>query len=83
VLPQLRLPPDWFALWGPQGLPAPIVERTHKEMLAAINTPDMQEWLQVNGIHPMGSTPAQLAQMLDEGVATYVQLMAGIDLQAQ
>jgi tripartite-type tricarboxylate transporter receptor subunit TctC len=51
----------WFAMYGPAGLPPPVLARLEKAVAAAIHTPAMQERLQKLGYEPVGSTSAELA----------------------
>lgn len=51
----------WFAMYGPAGLPAPVLARLERAVSAAVHKPAMQERLRKLGYEPVGSTSAQLA----------------------
>jgi tripartite-type tricarboxylate transporter receptor subunit TctC len=65
----------WLAIMAPAGTPAPIVERLHKEIVAAVAAPDTRETLDKNGAEPLTSTPAELAAMMRDGVKKYAQVV--------
>src|SRR5439155_6532941 len=49
---------SWFGIVAPAGTPAPVVERLHKEIAAAVRTAAMQERFAKSGAHLLGNTPA-------------------------
>jgi len=51
----------WWGVYGPPGLPRPIVERVNAVWNAGLVRPDMVALLERNGIEPMGGTPEDLA----------------------
>ena len=52
---------SWFALSGPAGLPAPIVERLHRETMAVVSTAESRQRFAEMGGSPGDMTPAQFA----------------------
>ena len=60
---------------APAGTPAPVVERLHKEIVAAVSSKDTAETLDKNGAEPITSTPAELAAMIRDGVAKYAKVV--------
>jgi tripartite-type tricarboxylate transporter receptor subunit TctC len=65
----------WLALMAPTGTPQPIVERLHKETLAAVAAKETRESLDKNGAEPITSTPAELSAMMQEGVKKYAAVV--------
>jgi tripartite-type tricarboxylate transporter receptor subunit TctC len=63
----------WLALMAPAGTPAPVVDRLHKETVAAIAAPDAAEALGKAGAEPVTSTPAELAAMVRDGMQKYAK----------
>jgi tripartite-type tricarboxylate transporter receptor subunit TctC len=55
---------SWLALFGPAGIPEPVVAKLHQEIAAALNDPPIRERLAGIGLEVVASTPAQLAAML-------------------
>jgi tripartite-type tricarboxylate transporter receptor subunit TctC len=52
---------QWWAVSGPAGLPAPIVDRLNAELNKIVRTEDVKKRLAAEGAEPGGGTPAELA----------------------
>lgn len=52
---------QWWGLYGPAGLAAPIVNRLNAEANKVLKTPDVKKRLAADGADPAGGTPQQLA----------------------
>lgn len=52
----------WYPLLAPANTPKPIVDRLNAQVVAILNAGDVRERLTAQGVEPVGSTPAQLAQ---------------------
>lgn len=50
----------WYAVLGPAGLPAPVVEQLQREISAIVNAPEMKESLLAQGSIAVGSGPEEL-----------------------
>ena len=61
----------WFGLYGPKALPADIVARLNTAVNQALADPEVKDKLARLGIEPVGSTPAQLAQMVAADAAKW------------
>ncbi len=53
----------WFGVYGPAGLPAPVVERLQKALQAALADPGVRDKLLAAGFSPKSSTAAELAAL--------------------
>ncbi len=51
----------WFAMYGPAGLPAPVLAKLERAVSAAAKKPEMQQKMTGLGYEPIGSTSAELA----------------------
>jgi tripartite-type tricarboxylate transporter receptor subunit TctC len=51
----------WLGLLAPKGTPAPIVERLHRDVLAALDTAEVKGYMANASIEPLGTTPAEFA----------------------
>lgn len=73
----------WFALVGPAGLPADIVARMNKEMVATLAKPAVREPMQRQGFMPRTSTPEELGSFMKDQIAVWNQALkdAGIEPQ--
>ena len=55
---------NWYCMLGPAQMPASLVARWHREMTAALNSPEIKQALFDRGIDAAPTTPAQLADYL-------------------
>ena len=61
-LPGYALEP-WFGVYGPAGMPAPIVQALNAAINEALALPEVKEKLVQAGFTPRGSTPQELATL--------------------
>jgi tripartite-type tricarboxylate transporter receptor subunit TctC len=54
----------WFALMAPAGTPAGVVDRIQKTVAELLKDPAMTAQMQIYGMTPVGSTPAELAETI-------------------
>jgi tripartite-type tricarboxylate transporter receptor subunit TctC len=73
----------WLAIMAPAGTPPAVIDRLHKETLAAIASPDAADALTKAGAEPVTSTPAELAGMVKDGVAKYAKVIKQAGVQPQ
>jgi len=72
----------WYALVGPARLPAAVVGRWHREMVAALAVPEMRQALLERGFEAAPSTPAELAALLRSETAKWGPLVKQLGLQS-
>jgi tripartite-type tricarboxylate transporter receptor subunit TctC len=65
----------WLAIMAPAGTPQPVIERLHKEIVAAVKSPETAQALDKAGAEPITSTPAELAAMIKDGVGKYAKVV--------
>ena len=73
----------WYALVGPARLPAPIVERWHRELVAALAVPAVRSALIERGFEPAPSTPAELAAYLRSETQKWAPLVKSLGLASK
>ena len=66
---------SWFALSGPAGMPAPIVERLHRETMAVIGTPESRQRFAEMGGSPGDMTPAQFTAFVASEFAAWAPVV--------
>ena len=49
----------WMGLLAPKGTPAPIIEKLHREVVAALASAEVKKYLQNASIEAVGSSPAE------------------------
>ncbi|MDH4149262.1 MAG: tripartite tricarboxylate transporter substrate-binding protein, partial [Betaproteobacteria bacterium] len=52
---------QWWGLYGPAGLPAPVVDKLNAASNKVLATDDIRKHLAADGAAPAGGTPAELA----------------------
>jgi tripartite-type tricarboxylate transporter receptor subunit TctC len=55
---------SWLAFFGPARMPEPIARRLSDEIAAAVRDPDSRSKLRDGGLLPVGSTGAELAELV-------------------
>ena len=66
---------SWFALSGPAGMPAPIVERLHRETMAVIATPESRQRFADMGGAPGDMTPDQFSAFVASEAAAWAPVV--------
>jgi tripartite-type tricarboxylate transporter receptor subunit TctC len=50
---------QWHGFFGPSKVPAPVIDRLHREIVKALSAPDMKERFVVEGADPVGNSPRE------------------------
>ncbi|MCY1504713.1 hypothetical protein D9M68_388940 [compost metagenome] len=67
---------SWQALYAPRGTPKEIVQRLNAEVVRALKQPAVQQRLsQQLGMEIVGSTPAELAGLMDKEIPRWAALV--------
>jgi tripartite-type tricarboxylate transporter receptor subunit TctC len=71
---------NWYAVFGPAGMPAPLVETINAAMARAVRSPSVADRLTAQGITPFGGPAPAFARQVAEEVATWAEVVrtAGI-----
>jgi tripartite-type tricarboxylate transporter receptor subunit TctC len=72
---------SWHGLFAPARTPAAIVERLHREAVAALATPSVAARLEELGITPVGSTPEQFAGFVANETARWGAVARAADIR--
>ena len=65
----------WFALMAPHGTPGPILERMHKELLAAEQAKDVEAQYADQGVTASAMTPQQLDAFVRSETAKWAKIV--------
>jgi len=71
----------WYALLGPARLPPAIVERWHREIVAALAAPEIRQALLERGYEPAPSTPAAAMALLRAETVKWGPVVKALGLQ--
>jgi tripartite-type tricarboxylate transporter receptor subunit TctC len=61
----------WYGVWGPKGIPKPIVTRWNKEIARVLHGEKIARQLRGEGLEPAGGPPAELHAVIKEAVETW------------
>jgi tripartite-type tricarboxylate transporter receptor subunit TctC len=65
----------WFGVFAPGALPAPVLDRLHREIVRILQVPEVRERLASFGSEPVGNTPAQFAAFIQAEQARYARIV--------
>jgi tripartite-type tricarboxylate transporter receptor subunit TctC len=74
---------SWWGMFGPAGVPQPIVTQLNKELTRILKLPDVQKTFATLGVDAATSTPEELAALVKSEVPKYAKLIAEIGLPKQ
>ena len=73
----------WVAFLAPAGTPREIVARVAQEVAKAVSAPDLRDKLVQMGIEPVGNTPDQLAQFINDEIAKWAKVINTAGVKAE
>ncbi len=73
----------WVGVLVPAGTPADIIALIHREIVAIIAQPDMQERLSALGFEPVGDTPEEFALQMKLEMEKWAKVIRAANLKAQ
>jgi tripartite-type tricarboxylate transporter receptor subunit TctC len=83
VLPGFEKPASWFGLFGPAGLPPPVLARLHAEIVKSLNDPDVRPKIDELAMTLIANTPEQFAALLKSGIDQYGRLIKAAGIQPE
>lgn len=75
TVPNYEKPAAWFIIFGPSGLPQPIVQRLNTEMIKAMRAPEVRSKIEAAGLMIIAGTPQQAAARLKRTLDSYGNAM--------
>jgi tripartite-type tricarboxylate transporter receptor subunit TctC len=73
---------NWYAYYAPAGTPKDVLARLHKEIVDALNAPDVREQLDRQGVEAKPGTPEALTQYMERELATWGKVVKAAKIQA-
>jgi tripartite-type tricarboxylate transporter receptor subunit TctC len=65
----------WYALLAPKATPPAVQKKLHDEVVAALQSPELQKALTDNGIKPIGGTPQELTDYMKSESVKWGEVM--------
>jgi tripartite-type tricarboxylate transporter receptor subunit TctC len=66
---------SWYGLFGPLGLPGPVVTKLHAETVAVLKAPDVAERLASLGAQPAPTTPDEFARIVRDEIRRWGEVV--------
>jgi tripartite-type tricarboxylate transporter receptor subunit TctC len=66
---------NWYAMFFPAGTPKEIVAKLNAEIIKALKTPEVSNFMKREGADPVGSTPEELTAYFNKEVAKYAKII--------
>ena len=73
----------WFGLWGPSGIPAPVVSKIRKDFGTALQDSAVREKLLVLGNEVITMTPAQFRKFVEDQIAETARIFKAAGIKPQ
>jgi tripartite-type tricarboxylate transporter receptor subunit TctC len=82
-LPGFVLDGGWYGMFAPAKTPAEIVDRLHREVQAALNSPEVLARFKPLAVEPVGTPPGEFKPYVAAQIKMYGELvkLAGIEPQ--
>lgn len=75
--------PLWYGMFAPAATPRDIVLRLNRELVKALESPDIREKLTAQGVEPWPGTPEQLGELLRSDIEMYGNIVRSARLPRQ
>ncbi len=74
---------NWYGMFAPAGTPAAIIARLSSEIVSAIRTPEIREFITRDGAEPVGSSPQEFAAYLRSEIERYARVAKAANLKME
>jgi tripartite-type tricarboxylate transporter receptor subunit TctC len=74
---------NWYAFFVPAGTPREIVTRLNGEILKALKSPEVVDFMSKDGADPVGSSPEELAASFRREVEKYAKLIKAANIKVE
>jgi len=74
---------SWFGVAAPARTPRLIVDRLNAEFVRALNTPDLRERLKGMGADPVGNTPEQYTDYVQNEIAKWAKVIKAAGIKGE
>jgi tripartite-type tricarboxylate transporter receptor subunit TctC len=73
----------YHGIWFPAGTPPEIIRRVHAEVAKVVALPEVRNYFADNSLIPVGSTPEEFADFINNDIARQAAIVKEIGLQPQ
>lgn len=82
-VPGYSMPASWIGIFGPAGMPAPLVKRISAEFVKAVQAPDVKSRLDGGGLPATGTSAEEFAAMLKSDHAAIHRIVTQAKIQPE
>jgi tripartite-type tricarboxylate transporter receptor subunit TctC len=65
----------WYGVIGPAGMPQPLVQKLHAELVKILNQPDVKGRIEADGSEPVGSSPEEFRRFMHADLAKWAKVV--------
>ena len=65
----------WYGIIGPAKMPAPLVNRLHKEFVRVLNEPAIRDRIVADGSEPVGSSPEEFRRFMQADLVKWAKVV--------
>ena len=73
----------WFGIVAPTGTPKEIIDKVYRDTKKALEASDLKARLYVQGLAPVGNTPAEMARAMKEETALWGRVVRERNIRVQ
>jgi len=73
----------WFGIVAPAGTPKDIIDKVYRDTKKALEATDLKARLYVQGLAPVGNTPAEMARAMKEESALWARVVKERNIKVQ
>jgi tripartite-type tricarboxylate transporter receptor subunit TctC len=73
----------WFGIVAPTGTPRPIIDKVYRDTKKALEATDLRARLYVQGLAPVGNTPAEMARAMKDETALWARVVKERNIKVQ
>lgn len=74
---------NWYAMFFPAGTPKEIVAKMNAEILKALKSPEVHNFMEKEGADPVGSTPEELTAYFKREIDKYAKVIKTGDIKVE
>jgi tripartite-type tricarboxylate transporter receptor subunit TctC len=73
----------WYGMWGPRGLPKPIVTRWNEAVAKVILTDELQSRMKAEGLEPGGGPPEAFQRIIRNDIEKWRRVIREAKIKPQ
>lgn len=72
---------SWYGVLYPADTPSQIIDKTYTEIRTLLQLPEVRQHLVVQGIEPVGSTPAEFSETIKNDLSKWAKVTKNIQMK--